>query len=83
MDKLDTCEILLDTDGEIRYLRLELTEEMWARVQSSEKGDIGVGRECCREKERLVWDVERCSEFGRSNKNWGEFQKETGRLYTE
>ena len=33
MEKSDTFEILLDTKGEIRYMRLELRGETWARVQ--------------------------------------------------
>lgn len=66
LDKSDTGEILLNTDGEIRCMILELRKAIWARVQGSEKGDVRVGWECCREQERLAWGLEGWSEFGRS-----------------
>lgn len=69
LGKSDTCETLLDTDGEIRFMSLEFREETWARVQGSEKGDISVGWECFREQQRLVWGLEGWSEFGRNKRN--------------
>lgn len=58
LDKSDTGKILLNTHGEIRCMILELRKAIWARVQGSEKGDVGVGWDCCREQQRLAWGFE-------------------------
>lgn len=55
LENSDTCEILLDTDEEIRFMSLELREE--TRAQGSEKDDISVGWECFREQQAPAWGL--------------------------
>ena len=54
-------------------MSLELGEEVRARVQGAEQGNISEGWEYCREQQRVAWGLEEWSEFGRSKRNWGEF----------
>lgn len=73
LENSDTCEILLDTDGEFRFMSLELREE--TKAQDSEKGDIRVGWEASGSSRGLhgPW---------RMVKIWKE-QEELGRLWKE
>lgn len=65
-----TCEILLDTDGEIRSMSLELREETGA--QGSEKV-TSVWAGMLRGAAEACMGLEGWSEFGRNKRNWGDF----------
>lgn len=63
----DTCEILLDTDGKIRFLSLELREE--TRARGSHQYRLGVLRGAA----EACMGLEGWSEFARNERNWGDF----------
>lgn len=79
--KSDIFAILLDTEGEIRFISLEAQGR--DLVQSSEKGDISVGWGDFRERKRIAVGPWRGSEFGRTQKNGREFWKGPGRQETK